>query len=221
VISKPVNFLTVSVVPNQRDFTAGTAGPQTNDQVYRGKYDAVDFPFLTQVYADCLDCQDAPSLGFIPTQIGGSYPPLYLIDCESLTINQMNWDTPFAALSYVWGSQGITPSEATSESLTLPLVLPLTISDALVATQKFSLKYLWVDRYCIDSRDSIKHHQIAAMDRVYTRAKVTIVAVAGDNSDAGLPGVTQNRPSTSCREYVRIGKLRFSALPTFDCFAHV
>jgi hypothetical protein len=52
-------------------------------------------------------------------------------------------------------------------------------------------KYLWVDKYCIDQTNADeKNDQIGQMDLVYLSAELTIVAGMGNNSEAGLPGVS-------------------------------
>ncbi|KAJ4293350.1 hypothetical protein N0V90_008632 [Kalmusia sp. IMI 367209] len=57
-------------------------------------------------------------------------------------------------------------------------------------TRQLSFRYLWVDRYCIDQNDrNDKHTQIAQMDLIYSSAKLTIIAAAGEHPDNGLPGI--------------------------------
>jgi hypothetical protein len=68
--------------------------------------------------------------------------------------------------------------------------LPRSIQDAVAVTKGIGLRYLWVDRFCIDQRNpDEKHHQIQNMDTVYSGAEITIVAAAGLDEDYGLPGV--------------------------------
>jgi hypothetical protein len=53
------------------------------------------------------------------------------------------------------------------------------------------MRYLWVDRYCIDQDDvQTKHVIIQRMDEVYKNASVTIINAAGTGPDSGLPGVS-------------------------------
>jgi hypothetical protein len=52
-------------------------------------------------------------------------------------------------------------------------------------------QYLWVDKYCINQRDvSITYQQLQAMGQTYKNARFTIIAVAGEDEDFGLPGVS-------------------------------
>ena len=52
------------------------------------------------------------------------------------------------------------------------------------------MRYLWVDALCIVQDDPIlSHDQISQMGSIYLKAIFTIVAAAGKDADAGLPGV--------------------------------
>ncbi|KAK4161773.1 heterokaryon incompatibility protein-domain-containing protein [Cladorrhinum sp. PSN259] len=91
----------------------------------------------------------------------------------------------YVALSYVWGNT----SEPDSTGLTNSL--PNTIEDAITTTQKLGFRYLWIDRYCIDqSSTEEKATQIEQMDLIYGNASCTIIAAAGADPSAGLPGVS-------------------------------
>jgi hypothetical protein len=68
--------------------------------------------------------------------------------------------------------------------------LPKVINDSIDVTLRLHLRYLWVDRYCIDQSDEHnKHNQIRQMDLIYANAQVTIIAAAGAGPDYGLQGV--------------------------------
>src|SRR5205814_2303277 len=78
--------------------------------------------------------------------------------------------------------------------LVLPAILPQTIQDAVEVTRKVGLRYLWVDKYCINQQDTLeKQQQIAVMGDIYADTEITIVAAFGDDVDAGLPGVASIR----------------------------
>ncbi|KAE8140893.1 hypothetical protein BDV38DRAFT_289940 [Aspergillus pseudotamarii] len=56
------------------------------------------------------------------------------------------------------------------------------------------MQYLWVDQLCINQSDeNEKSDQINQMDRIYAWAVYTLVALAGKDSNYGLPGVTRPR----------------------------
>ncbi len=67
---------------------------------------------------------------------------------------------------------------------------PATIADAIALVRALGERYLWVDAICIvqDDRDS-KMQDIERMDLIYSRAFATLVALAGTDAAAGLPGV--------------------------------
>jgi hypothetical protein len=103
----------------------------------------------------------------------------------------------YVALSYVWGNkeQSYAATAAEYASLFQPgalfnLTLSKTVADAILLVQNLGLRYLWLDALCIrQDSDSDKHEQIAQMGFVYESALFTIIAAAGDDCDAGLPGL--------------------------------
>jgi Heterokaryon incompatibility protein (HET) len=114
-----------------------------------------------------------------------------VIDCETRAIITAPEDCSYVALSYVWGSP--STNQSTEEETTvgvLPDNVPTTVNDAVKVVLGLKLRYLWVDKYCIDqSNETEMLLQLSNMDMVYNRAVATIVAVAGEDSDFGLPGV--------------------------------
>ncbi|KAE8308092.1 heterokaryon incompatibility protein-domain-containing protein [Aspergillus transmontanensis] len=77
---------------------------------------------------------------------------------------------------------------------------------ALHACDQMGMQYLWVDQLCINQSDeNEKMNQINQMDRIYASALCTLVALAGKDSNYGLPGVT--RPRSWTHETVQIGDL--------------
>ena len=104
----------------------------------------------------------------------------------------------YIALSYVWGNvkafQTTRSNVATLYQMNsldeVSKDIPTTIVDAIDFVAKIGERYLWVDSLCIvqdDSRE--KHSQIANMDAIYGNALLTIDAAAGQDANAGLPGV--------------------------------
>ncbi|KAG4256764.1 hypothetical protein FPRO03_03774 [Fusarium proliferatum] len=129
-------------------------------------------------------------------------PHFFLIECSTRQIaeqkeSQTDGLPPYVALSYVWGqSQGNQQSlqrEKQQESLDGKgdgIVEP-AIEDAIRVTLELGYRYLWVDRYCIvqTGDEAIKQEQLRHMHLVYANAEVTLIAAAGQDSSAGLPGV--------------------------------
>ncbi|KAF1996468.1 HET-domain-containing protein [Amniculicola lignicola CBS 123094] len=123
-----------------------------------------------------------------------------VIDCKTRRMVDMTEGCRYAALSYVWGAKkrretflGLVDEEV--DKSYLPHRLPRTIEDAVTIVKKLGLRYLWVDRYCIEQVHSFdKKHQINQMANIYNRAVVTLCAL-GDHDDLGLPGVSMERNS--------------------------
>jgi hypothetical protein len=132
---------------------------------------------------------------------------LILIDTieERLVLNQSSLDLRYVALSYVWG--GVTALQTTSEniqhlqeprSLNISNVkLPRTVRDAMTLVSSIGERYLWIDTLCIVQDDEEnKKKYITEMDIVYHCAILTIVAMHGQDSNAGLPGLrADTRPA--------------------------
>ncbi|KAK5987058.1 hypothetical protein PT974_11175 [Cladobotryum mycophilum] len=104
----------------------------------------------------------------------------------------------YVALSYVWGSvpvlQLITdnaPNLYLEGSLGIHNKdVPRTIQDAMLVVEKMGMRYIWIDALCIMQDDlGEKADVIGAMDLVYSRASLTIVAASGSHANAGLAGL--------------------------------
>jgi hypothetical protein len=123
-------------------------------------------------------------------------PGMKLIDCTStpLSIADTPQSVSYAALSYVWGRNGII--KCTDAGQVLQASLPNVILDVVQVTRRLGLQFLWVDKLCIDQEIAeTKHEQISRMDDIYRYAEITLIAAAGEDEDAGLPGVGR-RPRT-------------------------
>ncbi|KAB8261878.1 heterokaryon incompatibility protein-domain-containing protein [Aspergillus pseudonomiae] len=110
----------------------------------------------------------------------------------------------YLALSYVFGG-------VKAEHITLPDALPATIGDAIIACQKLGVQYLWVDQLCISQKNScVLQEQINQMHDIYQHAVCSLVALTGENSNCGLPGVTRSRPQV--QNVVEIAGFMFTSL---------
>lgn len=122
---------------------------------------------------------------------------LLLIDVNELRLTRAKSSVRYVCLSYVWG--GCSTLQVTQATLSRyqqkrglqPYLhlLPQTVRDAITFVAQFGEKYLWVDSLCIVQDDPYKQEQINKMDIVYGYAFLTIVALAGKDANAGLPGV--------------------------------
>lgn len=116
----------------------------------------------------------------------GRIPGLMVFNCNSRNTEPATEDTVYVALSYVWG-----PGSGNVQTGDFPE----TIEDAIAVTKRLGYTYLWVDQICIDQigndeqSRAKRHAQICQMDRIYQFADLTIVAMAGNDSSYGLPGV--------------------------------
>ncbi|KAK1985275.1 heterokaryon incompatibility protein-domain-containing protein, partial [Colletotrichum cereale] len=123
---------------------------------------------------------------------------LRVIDCQSWSTIEAPPSCLYIALSYVWGDPVIPhPQENDASSEKKDVVeFPPVVLDAMNVTRSLGEKYLWVDKYCIDQKDGpTKRAQIAQMHEIYSRAHLTLVAAAGEDSSYGLPGIRKkHRP---------------------------
>ncbi|KAF2819418.1 HET-domain-containing protein [Ophiobolus disseminans] len=147
----------------------------------------LDFPSIRGWIKSCKShhggsCEDKTHTG-----VG----PKILIDCRERQLCS-NVGSPYACLSYVWGALEVPIHRLSGD--VLPEVLPQTVSDAMAVTLRIGLRYLWIDRYCIDQSDAeAKHDAILNMDIIYRGAELTIIAASGTGPDHGLPGVSKAR----------------------------
>jgi hypothetical protein len=113
-----------------------------------------------------------------------------VVDCVTRKIIEAPHECKYAALSYRWGQPPLQPSACGVQILGEDLPrLPKTIEDSISITKELGLRYLWIDKYCIDqSNKEEKFRHIHQMDLIYAGAELTIIAAAGDNPDYGLCG---------------------------------
>ncbi|KAF7506801.1 hypothetical protein GJ744_011413 [Endocarpon pusillum] len=122
-------------------------------------------------------------------------PPtrLMCVDCSTGKVVQIKKGQEYFALSYVWGDTGRRNYSGQVDEVagSLPvMMIPQVVEDAMVVVEKLGGRYLWVDQFCINQENALeKHMQIQNMHRIYEGACATIVAVDGNNSACGLPGV--------------------------------
>jgi hypothetical protein len=121
-----------------------------------------------------------------------------LVGASTLTNTSNTLD--FAALSYVWGSQEqntvLTKSNVhylhdNGSLASSKNIISKTIRDAILVCRDLGVPLLWVDALCIQQDgETGEMEQINNMDRVYESATFTIVAMSGNNANAGLVGTS-------------------------------
>ncbi len=140
-------------------------------------------------------------------------PFFKVIDCKTRRVVIAPPNCQYAALSYVWGEHEQTGSIVDNGNEGSPLDgCPKVISDSVECAIKLNIRYLWVDRFCIDQLNAHeKHVQISQMDLIYAKAQVTIIS-ATRNPDDGLPGVAGVLRKDHPHLYVH-GRVIASTLP--------
>lgn len=146
-------------------------------------------------------------------------PFLRLIDCQSRKIITAPPNSEYTALSCVWGVQGQAGDFEVSQNQPLldPHKCPKAINDSVRVTWDLNIKYLWIDKYCIDQfDDQDKAIQIRQMDSIYASAAVTIIVAAGDGPHHGLPGVDgtlrNEQPALKIGDHLIASMLRHGAV---------
>ena len=152
--------------------------------------ESIDYDKLNQCIRVCL----AEHSEMCERSFHRQFTPTRLIDCKTRVLCTAP-NCRYICLSYVWGDT--TVDNATSDDITSANI-PRTVSDAIFVTLQLGVRYLWVDRYCIDQNNpEEKHDAIRSMDSIYRGAFVTIIAAAGSGSDYGLPGVSRPRKAAT------------------------
>ena len=182
--------------------------------VYRGQHDLpeANINLIKHWMQSCNFRHDKCHLPALKTSRDQS---IRLIDVHESRIVSSTLVEKYVALSYVWGP-------ATKPSLiqeTLPrcsspgglkdLIIPRTISDAILLVKSIGKRYLWVDSLCIVQNDeNDKKQQLTIMDSIYTNAVLIVVAAAGGDANAGLPGIG-NTPRRISQRIEKIDETEF------------
>lgn len=120
-------------------------------------------------------------------------PGLMVIDCFSRRVVTAEPHCRYVALSYVWGSITSRGEDEQFEQDLRGLRLPRTVQDAMNVVRVLGMRFLWVDRYCInDTEPGMKHYTINNMGAIYGAADLTIIAAAGSDGEHGLPSVSRS-----------------------------
>ncbi|KAF9456486.1 heterokaryon incompatibility protein-domain-containing protein, partial [Collybia nuda] len=124
-----------------------------------------------------------------------TYLPTRVIDCSDpskprLVETHRQIKAHYCALSYVWGGEQNQKTTTTNVSTYLREglpTLPQTIADAVLATHKLGIRYLWVDALCIiqDSNED-KGKELADMGRIYLDAYLALSILSTFRANGGF-----------------------------------
>lgn len=158
-------------------------------------------------HKQCTQSRNAQQLNSAQLFAGG----FRLIDVLEGRLVEKTEPCEYVALSYVWGKLEPPPLCTREEnlfalcepsSLHLPQDdritrgrIPNTIADSIALCQSIGYRYLWVDSLCIiQDNFEEKRRLIHGMDCIYENASLTLVALSGCDSDAGLAGISPRSP---------------------------
>jgi hypothetical protein len=119
-----------------------------------------------------------------------------LVDVSARCIVQVERQTDYAALSYVWGTAPrLILCQGNLDCLSQPGALsndatevPQTFRDAFEIVEKLFIRYIWIDALCImqDNDEQLMNH-MDAMDSIYGAAILTIVS-DNESTSSGIAG---------------------------------
>jgi hypothetical protein len=128
----------------------------------------------------------------------------------------------YIALSHCWGlSHRIKTLKSTIAAHKRGLAisaLPRTFQDAIVASKKFGIRYLWIDTLCIIQDDAADwEHESSKMGDVYSNAYLTIAASSSTDDSSGLSPprtIMMDKISYASSDLLSHGRPgRFDAIP--------
>ncbi|KAI6080818.1 heterokaryon incompatibility protein-domain-containing protein [Hypoxylon rubiginosum] len=119
---------------------------------------------------------------------------------------------PYAALSYCWGPTFCSDTEIATLKENVQLFqdngiliedLPKTLREAVQATRRLDIRYLWIDRLCIIQDDSSDWMSNASlMCDVYSGAEITLSADHSSSTQGGLFNDNQSYSNFEYHPYV-------------------
>lgn len=170
-------------------------------------------------------CEDGHDHETVQNLSQGFTGPHYVVDVNKRCIVRTPAKCNYVTLSYVWGTPRVGKIRATKANIELLQregslsgeSLSLTISDAMQVCTRLGEAYLWVDSLCIVQDDiEQKLQEIRVMGDIYSSSHLTIVAAAGNDAEAGLPGVSCATRSMSQLAVAFCGLEAVEVLPCFE-----
>ncbi|KAK0707767.1 heterokaryon incompatibility protein-domain-containing protein [Lasiosphaeris hirsuta] len=116
----------------------------------------------------------------------------HIILCDSVDLQNRGGDIRYVTLSHCWGSSRdfLTTRQSLprmKKGFALSEVIPRTFSDAMLATHKLGIPYLWIDSLCIIQYDVADWAvEASRMASVYSNSYVTIAAASSDGDEKGF-----------------------------------
>jgi hypothetical protein len=144
--------------------------------------------------------------------------PAWLLDTWRLCLVPGVVNTPYVALSYVWGKDRFFKTlknnvvqlqkDRAFSDCHIKLGVPRTIADAISVVGLLEERYLWVDALCIVQDDeSTRHDQLNNMASIFAAATVTIIAMQGPDANYGLRGLRGiSQPRNLTQNLFRLAK---------------
>ena len=124
------------------------------------------------------------------------------------------WDTHSPQVE-IERSSNQHPVICSCRSIQLPKNYPRTIENSIDLVLALGYSYLWVDSICLSQEDLNNHITLTVgMNTIYEGAYLTIIAAAGEDAGAGLPGATPNSRDTRQHFEVVDGMRLAVAMPT-------
>ncbi|OAA67661.1 Heterokaryon incompatibility [Cordyceps fumosorosea ARSEF 2679] len=122
--------------------------------------------------------------------------PFKLIDVQSHKVvfiaDLGTQDYEYVTLSYALGDSELAPF---TEDAELPTTMPTLFQDSLSLTSSLGYRYLWINHYCLPSRENKleRRQQLDFLGEVFARSALTLIVAAGDGIAHGIPGVSVSR----------------------------
>jgi hypothetical protein len=149
--------------------------------------------WLKECLSKHAECSKPAERGFLPTRVidVGSENDATVALCETKSFDIPQEGRRFIALSHCWGKARLltTTLETLDERLAgISLSsLPPVFRDAVIATRKLGVKYIWIDSLCIvqDSKSDWEAESVQ-MCQIYQSAVLTIASAHSSDSQGGL-----------------------------------
>ncbi|KIM96766.1 hypothetical protein OIDMADRAFT_204534 [Oidiodendron maius Zn] len=171
----------------------------------------IEMSVLRGWLSSCETCHGDKCEGLKTKDPSASTKPLILVDVVHRRLVECSPSCRYITLSYVWGKVSTFQTSMTNfselqrdDALTrIGSKIPRVIRDSIDVVANLGEKYLWVDTLCIVQDGPSKLAEISRMDAIYGGAVLTIVACAGVDANANLPGLRlQSRHSSQSFEII-------------------